>query len=584
MADNDKAQLRYDEFVGNVQPDPAKPQSTILLSGFVGHGPEGHARIYPDPTLGTWYDVPDGDVIHSTPIADSKLGGSYVWVRASAEIKPGNAAPSATEAVQPHAPAAVQPPPTAGPPCGITLDGCTGVTLFVCPHTQAIHCPTQPVVCDTMQQPTPATRCFICPPLHTQQVWCPTKPVVCNIQPQGAPAPTPATACTMDLTCPPTLFVACRNVTVECAPSWLTCQLAGVQPHAAAMAAAAPPNTAATLCTAPQACFQTLACPTRMGAGCTASTLCIVCPTLDICAPTVGGYPCVTAPSGLCAQAPHAAAGAMNPTLAALCTAVPPCLPTIVCATAAPGCWTAPSGLCAQAPHAAAAPHQGGAQHQEAAAGAAAAPNTAALDCYPTPICVATPATQCIICPPGGFSVAVCDTVVCHMQQVPHRTPFCTIPPNCPAQTALVACPTQLGACTLPIQCLHPTWFACQLGGAQPHAAAMAAAAPLNTAATLCTAPQACFQTLGCPSILCQTVAAGCWTAPSGLCAAAPQAAAAGPAQTAPPATQGCFPTVILCPTGLDLCPTLAPGCWTAPSGLCALPPTPNGVFTPFGR
>jgi hypothetical protein len=90
MADNDTPKLRYDDFIGNVQPDPAKPEATIMLSGFVGHGPEGHARVYPDPTLGTWYDIPESDVVHSMPIPDSKLGGSYIWVRGSSEIKPGS--------------------------------------------------------------------------------------------------------------------------------------------------------------------------------------------------------------------------------------------------------------------------------------------------------------------------------------------------------------------------------------------------------------------------------------------------------------------------------------------------------------
>ncbi len=110
MADNDSSKLRYDDFVGHVQPDPANPVSTIMLSGFVGHGPEGHARIYPDPTLGTWYDVPEDDVVHSMPIPDSKLGGSYVWIKANAPIKPGTtaAAPAAMEGL-PGAQAGAQP-------------------------------------------------------------------------------------------------------------------------------------------------------------------------------------------------------------------------------------------------------------------------------------------------------------------------------------------------------------------------------------------------------------------------------------------------------------------------------------------
>jgi hypothetical protein len=185
MADNDQSKLRYDDFVSNVQPDPAKPEATIMLSGFVGRGPEGHARIYPDPTLGTWYDVPEGDIIHSMPIADSKLGGSYVWVRAAAKIKPGGAAPAATEAVQPQQAAAAGINPTPATHC------------FICPpHTQVLYCPTQPVVCNIQPTPTVQTHCFICPP-HTQVLHCPTHPIACNLQltPTG-----PWTACG---TCPP---------------------------------------------------------------------------------------------------------------------------------------------------------------------------------------------------------------------------------------------------------------------------------------------------------------------------------------------------------------------------------------------
>src|SRR5258708_9910752 len=122
---DDNSKIRYDDFINAVQPDPAKPEATIMLSGFVGHGPEGHARIYPDPTLGSWYDVPEDDVVHSLPIADSKLGGSYVWVRASAQVTPGSAAPAPAAAAQPQA-AAVG------------------------------------------NQPTPATHCFVCDPPKMQ--------------------------------------------------------------------------------------------------------------------------------------------------------------------------------------------------------------------------------------------------------------------------------------------------------------------------------------------------------------------------------------------------------------------------------
>jgi hypothetical protein len=98
--------IRYDDFIANVHADPAKPEAAIMLAGFVGHGAEGKVRIYPDASLANWYDVAEDDVVHAMPVPDAKLGGSYVWVRASAQIKPGAAAAApGTGAVAPAQPA-----------------------------------------------------------------------------------------------------------------------------------------------------------------------------------------------------------------------------------------------------------------------------------------------------------------------------------------------------------------------------------------------------------------------------------------------------------------------------------------------
>jgi hypothetical protein len=347
MADNDKSKIRYDDFISSVQPDPGKPESTIMLSGFVGHGPEGHARVYPDPTLGTWYDIPEDDIIHSIPIADSKLGGSYVWARASAQIKPGSAAAApAPEAVQPQQAAAAGIHPTPATHCFVCDPAKAAAVMqptptvqthcFICPpHTQAIHCPTHPVVCDTMLTPTPATRCFICPP-HTQNctpatvcthaVHCPSQPVVCDTMHQ-----TLATLCTQ-IGCPPpqTHQVFCPTQPVVCnlqptqpvvcgvlPPSFgctQGCQQGGAQPEAV-MAAAVHPNTAATLCT------QAPACPPHT----VHNSLCI-CPT----------------PSAV-----NQCGGPAHPTLATLCTLPPICPPggghtvhPTLCICATPGAHT----------------------------------------------------------------------------------------------------------------------------------------------------------------------------------------------------------------------------------------------------
>jgi hypothetical protein len=188
------SKLRYDDFVSHVQPDPAKPESTIMLSGFVGHGPEGHARVYPDPTLGAWYDIPEGDIIHSMPIADSKLGGSYIWVRANSEIKPGSAAASTTEAVQPQQAMAVGMTPTPRTHCRVcdppmamaaaalprhTMPLCTQGAVTFCACTPGLDCmmgamqaafqptPSAVTLCclQAFGHPTPQTRCFVCDPV-----------------------------------------------------------------------------------------------------------------------------------------------------------------------------------------------------------------------------------------------------------------------------------------------------------------------------------------------------------------------------------------------------------------------------------
>jgi len=166
MADNAKSKIHYDDFIANVQPDPAKPESTIMLPGFIGRGGDGVVRIYPDPSLGSWYDVPEGDVVHSIAVPDSKLGGSYVWVRSSAQIKPGTAAPAGgTGAAGAAEAAAVQPTPTA--------------------------------------QPTPATHCFICPPLTQDCTVATACSQQCTTPLAGClPVQTVATACSQHCTTP----------------------------------------------------------------------------------------------------------------------------------------------------------------------------------------------------------------------------------------------------------------------------------------------------------------------------------------------------------------------------------------------
>jgi hypothetical protein len=432
MADNDQSKIHYDDFVSAVQPDPAKPEATIMLAGFVGHGADGQIRIYPDPTLAKWYDVAEGDVVHSMPIADSKLGGSYIWVRESAQIKPGSAA-AAAPAEAPQALAAVpnqnlnQPTPQTHcficpPPslpcqvptqiCQIQTEHCTPATICTLhgqcppPQTALIHCPTQPVVCDI-------------PP---QSLRCATHPVVCDIPPHQ----TLATICTQ---------IGCLTQPVVCGilPPSINCtqqgcgpvgqQPGGIQPQA--MAALQPTPSAVNQCGVPPPFSQHI-CPTP-----SAVQQCGVPLSQNIC-PTPTALPqCATPPftQHIC-PTPSAVqqCGWLQPTPSAVqqCGGVHPTLATLC---------TQPH-LCPQAaaqPQAMAAAPQGAAAFQ------------------PTPSAV----NQCGVA--QAFSQHICATPsAVHQCGQPTLATLCTQPHLCPPPVASVAVICATPTATQPGFC-HPT-------------------------------------------------------------------------------------------------------------------------------
>jgi hypothetical protein len=445
MADNDKSKIRYDDFIGNVQPDPAKPESTIMLSGFVGHGPEGHARIYPDPTLGTWYDVPEDDVVYSTPIADSKLGGSYVWVRASSEIKPGSAAAPATEAAaEPQQAAAVGMNPT--------------------PRTHCFVCDPPKVAAGIALQPTPATHCFICPP-HTLPC-----SLLCQADPRGGAAPaamglphTAATVCTQ-FGCPPQGPVGGQVGTFSIWCS-LLCGTTKACAEAAAPAAMALPHTAATVCTqfgcAPNAMPPTLWCtwvgcppgpPNQFGnMAQTAVTVCVTdCqpPGNAMMRAAVGMNPMNPTPATHCfvCDPPMAAfrtnigdCPQLTPHLSAqtLCTQHCPQPPPVVhlTVTLVPSVLcTYPDVACIQFPH-----------QPQAMMAAQAHPTPSAVNqCGgPAQPTLATVCTQPPACPPHTVHNSMC---VCPTPSAVHQCGGQTFTPTIPQFTVFGACPT-FGVC-----------------------------------------------------------------------------------------------------------------------------------------
>jgi hypothetical protein len=211
MTERAPSKLRYDDFIANVIPDPATAEPTLLLSGFVGHGEgDGTVRIYPEPSLNKWVDVPEADIVHSMPIPDSPLGGSHVWVKRSPGIRPGAAAAPAAATDTGTGKPPADPEPT--PPsiicateifcptqvlcptdvfCGVRQQGlaaalprhtvplCTQGAPTFCACTPGLDCmmgavqaafqptPSAVTLCclQAFGHPTPQTRCFVCDPV-----------------------------------------------------------------------------------------------------------------------------------------------------------------------------------------------------------------------------------------------------------------------------------------------------------------------------------------------------------------------------------------------------------------------------------
>jgi len=210
--------------------------------------------------------------------------------------------------------------PTHPFPCGETLLPTPQTHCFICPpHTQAIHCPTNPVPCDTMG-PTPLTHCFICPPHQTlatvcTQIGCPTQPVVCHP--------------TQPIMCHPTLQLVCQPIhtqPVACGvlPPSFGCQInpqqgGAAQPQAMAAMAQGPalPGGGGLRTT-------WFDCHTNM-AGCTVHICAQAAPQAQVLPPhTIHNSQCICpTPSAVGQCGPH-------PTLATICTQAPACPPHTV--------------------------------------------------------------------------------------------------------------------------------------------------------------------------------------------------------------------------------------------------------------
>ena len=93
MADKDnksRKELKQDPLVEQLVPDPADPQATIQLKGWLGKGVKaGSWRLYLTPQLDEYVQFQDKDIVHTQPIApeQSPLGGTMIWLLAGTSLQ-----------------------------------------------------------------------------------------------------------------------------------------------------------------------------------------------------------------------------------------------------------------------------------------------------------------------------------------------------------------------------------------------------------------------------------------------------------------------------------------------------------------
>jgi hypothetical protein len=394
MAEKDtKTNVTLADFVGKIVKDPKSPPDTILLTGYLGKSSEeGHTRLYFDPELKTYVEIPNDAILHSQqiPQEQSGLGGSNVWIASDAEVIHGKVGPSRTKAKFFQGPigaaaAAAGGGGVAGPGGGAgnsVLPACvvTDASVCVCPGTiLAGDCPT------VIQCPPPTLQWTQCvTPLH------------------GCPPPTQITQC-------PTPLHGCPTPPALCIPTHVFTQC-HTPLHGCATQHVGICRTPVALCldTAVQCKFATAAetfCPTNNPAAC---QLTPVCPN------TVNFVNCVPHVTQIPAMCPVASGGG-------------------------PGC---PVGFPGQGGDPAGAAHVAAFGGQAAHAATLFCPSHPAV-CQPSPFCP-SPHHICpsnpVICPspfcPSPHHICPSNPVICH------PSPFCPSPfcpsPFCPSP----ACPS----------------------------------------------------------------------------------------------------------------------------------------------
>lgn len=288
------------DFVSKIVKDPKQPPNTILLRGYLGaSSDEGYTRLYLDPQLSDYVEIPDDAILNTQDIPSSDqspLGGTYVWIQRDAEVLHGKVGSDRLKArflegriyqqymkgaqfggARAAPPDTLFCPPTQPPPCPQTLQ-CEQTKPPLCPPSIFDGpCRTDYRICP----PPPPSNWLGCPPSVAQRdcdvisafpwqcpsqiPWnCPTQFIPqCNqsaLFPQCQPPTAQCTIGTVSPVCSP------QTQTLQCQQSVLfpQCQPPTIQPPCQVGTVFPPQCRPVTLAGCPSAVD---ACPSAWGCG-----------------------------------------------------------------------------------------------------------------------------------------------------------------------------------------------------------------------------------------------------------------------------------------------------------------------------
>lgn len=84
-----KPDLKEDELVSKLVPDPSQQEAFVVLSGFLGRSSsQGFQRLYTSLQFDVFVEIPEDAIVHRLALTpdQSEYGGTTVWLRAGTQI------------------------------------------------------------------------------------------------------------------------------------------------------------------------------------------------------------------------------------------------------------------------------------------------------------------------------------------------------------------------------------------------------------------------------------------------------------------------------------------------------------------